>query len=165
MLVTWPFVMLLLDYWPLERFKLGSAWRLGREKIPFFVLAMVASVVTFIVQKHSGAMMTVEKLPIGARFGNALISYCRYLGKLFWPSDLAVFYPHPGYWPWRRCCWRAGLLLGISALLFVLRRRHPFLLMGWLWFCGTLVPGDRAGAGGRTGDGGPVYLSFRRSGC
>ena len=116
------------------------AWRLVTEKIPFFALAAVASVVTFMVQKHGGAVVSVENLPLGARSGNALISYCRYLGKLFWPTDLAVFYPHPGYWPMEQVLLAGGLMLGISVLLFVKRRRYPFLLMGWLWFCGTLVP-------------------------
>ena len=145
MLVTWPFVMLLLDYWPLQRVT-GGNWqvagfsRLVREKIPFFALAAAASVVTFVVQKHGGAVMTVENFPLGARVGNALISYCRYLGKMFWPTDLAVFYPHPGYWPLDRVLLAGGLLCGISALLFVKRGRYPFLLMGWLWFVGTLVP-------------------------
>jgi len=74
------------------------------------------------------------------RSGNALISYCRYLGKLLWPTDLAVFYPHPGYWPLERVLLAGGLIVGLSVLLFVQRRRYPFLLMGWLWFCGTLVP-------------------------
>ena len=140
MLVTWPFVMLLLDYWPLERFKPASAWRLLTEKIPFFALAAAVSVVTFVVQKRGGAVIAAETLPLGARSGNALISYCRYLGKLFWPTDLAVFYPHPGYWPLAKVLLAGGLIVGISVLLFVQRRRYPFLLMGWLWFCGTLVP-------------------------
>ena len=107
MLVTMPCVLLLLDYWPLERFKKNRLWQLVREKIPFFVLASAASAVTFVVQKHGGAVKTVEYLPLGARVGNALISYCRYLEKMFWPTDLAVFYPHPGIGHWRRCCWRA----------------------------------------------------------
>jgi len=140
MLVTVPCVLLLLDYWPLERFKPRSAWRLVTEKIPFFALAVVASVVTFMVQKHGGAVAPVENLPLGARSGNALISYCRYLEKLFWPTDLAVFYPHPGYWPMEQVLLAGGLIVGISVLLFVKRRRYPFMLMGWLWFCGTLVP-------------------------
>ena len=140
MLVTVPCVLLLLDYWPLERFKSGSAWQLVTEKIPFFALAAVASVVTFMVQKHGGAVAAVENLPLGARSGNALISYCRYLGKLFWPTDLAVFYPHPGYWPLEQVLLAGVLIVGISVLLFVKQRRYPFLLMGWLWFCGTLVP-------------------------
>jgi tetratricopeptide (TPR) repeat protein len=140
MLVTMPFVLLLLDYWPLERFKPGRAWQLMKEKIPFFALAAAASVVTFMVQKHGGAVKTVEYLPIGARIGNALISYCRYLGKMFWPTDMAVFYPHLGYWPLEKVLLAGVFLCGISALFFVKRQRHPFLLIGWLWFIGTLVP-------------------------
>jgi tetratricopeptide (TPR) repeat protein len=85
-------------------------------------------------------MVLFDKLPLDTRLGNALISYCRYLGKLFWPVDLAVFYPHLGKWPLEQV-WLAGvLLLGISALLVVKRGRYPFMLMGWLWYCGTLVP-------------------------
>jgi Flp pilus assembly protein TadD len=140
MLVTWPFVMLLLDYWPLERFKQNTLWRLVTEKIPFFALAAVASVMTFTVQNRAGSVMAAVNLPLGARGGNALISYCRYLGKLFWPTDLAVFYPYPGHWPLAEVLLAGGLILGISVPLFVRRRRSPFLLMGWLWFIGTLVP-------------------------
>ena len=187
MLVSLPFVLLLLDYWPLNRMQEAEGrrqegkaeegeangewrvaggespktdllrqsdraararnlkrdrafWRLVREKWPFFALAAAASVVTFMVQKHGGAVMTVQKLPLGARSGNALVSYCRYLGKLFWPTDLAVLYPHPGYWPMEQVLLASGLILGISVLLFVSRRRYPFSLMGWLWFVGTLVP-------------------------
>ena len=102
--------------------------------------------------------MTVENLPLGARVGNALISYCRYLGKMFWPTDLAVFYPHPGYWPLEEVLLAGGFLCGISVLLFVKRRRYPFLLMGWLWFVGTLVPVIGLVQVGRTGDGGPFHL-------
>jgi len=92
------------------------------------------------VQKHGGSLATGQDLPLGARSGNALISYCRYLGKVFWPTDLAVFYPHPGHWPMEKVLLAGGLFLGISALLIVKGRRYPFLLMGWLWYCGTLVP-------------------------
>jgi Flp pilus assembly protein TadD len=140
MLVTWPFVMLLLDYWPLARFKPGGVWHLVMEKIPFFALTVVASVVTFMVQKHGGALVAGENLPLGERSGNALISFCRYLGKLFWPTDLAVFYPQPAHWPVDEVLLTGGLLIGLSALFFLQRRRYPFLLMGWLWFVGTLVP-------------------------
>ncbi|HXC99660.1 MAG TPA: tetratricopeptide repeat protein [Verrucomicrobiae bacterium] len=140
MLVTWPLVMLLLDYWPLERWKATSWWHLAREKIPFFVLVALASVVTFAVQKHGGAVETSEHLPMGARIGNALVSYCRYLGKLFWPAKLAVFYPHPGSWPPAEVLLAGGFLTVLSALFWWQRSQHPFLLMGWLWFLGTLVP-------------------------
>jgi hypothetical protein len=147
MLVTWPFVMLLLDYWPLRRFELSTlntqpstVLRLVREKIPFLALAAGASVVALVMTKHEGALALNESLQLGARSGNALISYCLYLGKLFWPTDLAVFYPHPGHWPLAKVLLAGGLILGISGLLFVQRRRFPFLLMGWPWYCGTLVP-------------------------
>jgi tetratricopeptide (TPR) repeat protein len=144
MLVTWPFVMLLLDYWPLQRVKVqGSGSRVQRlviEKIPFFALAAAASLVTYAVQNQQGAVMTVENFPPGARVGNAIISYCRYLGKMFWPTDLAVYYPHPGYWPPVEVLLAGVLLAGLSALLFMQRRHYPFLLVGWLWFVGTLVP-------------------------
>jgi Tfp pilus assembly protein PilF len=140
MLVTWPFVMLLLDYWPLKRFKPGNVWQLLAEKIPFFAGAVAASVVTFMVQQQAGAMAAGENLSFDVRCGNALISYCRYLWKLFWPTDLAVFYPLPGTWPLAEVLLAGGVVLGISVLLFVKRRAYPFLLVGWLWFCGTLVP-------------------------
>ncbi|MEI9961723.1 MAG: hypothetical protein WDM76_11500 [Limisphaerales bacterium] len=140
MLVTWPFVMLLLDYWPLERFNRLHIWRLVVEKIPFFVLTVLVGIVTFVVQKQGGALDTGEALPLGARGGNALISYCRYLGKLIWPTDLAVFYPHPGHWPVGLVIMAGMLLLGISIVLIAKRAHYPYLLMGWLWFVGTLVP-------------------------
>jgi protein O-mannosyl-transferase len=157
MLVTWPFVMLLLDCWPLgrmqrsevrgQRSEVGS--RASRftfhaslllEKLPFFALAAAASIATFLVQKLEHTVKTVEEFPLGARGENALISYCRYLGKLFWPTDLAVFYPHPGHWPVWKVALAGAVMVSISVLLFRQRRRYPLLLMGWLWYCGTLVP-------------------------
>ncbi len=140
MLVTWPFVMCLLDYWPLERFR-KDCWRpLVREKLPFLGLALVASVVACLVQQSDGVMVDAIQEPIDMRFGNALISYLRYLIKLFWPVDLAVFYPHPGYWPLPQVLLAGGMLVALSGFFWVERRRHPSLLMGWLWFLGTLVP-------------------------
>jgi protein O-mannosyl-transferase len=152
MLVTWPFVMLLLDYWPLERMPKAAASdthhgprttppvSLLLEKLPFFALAAAVSVVTFLVQQRAGAVMVAESLPLSARVGNALISYGRYLGKLFWPTDLAVYYPRPGQWPMGKVLLATGLILGLSVLVWVRRRRHPYSLTGWLWFLGTLVP-------------------------
>jgi Flp pilus assembly protein TadD len=151
MLVTLPCVMLLLDYWPLRRFELttlnsqpSTILRLVREKIPFFVLAALGTAVTFVVQQRGGALAEAsalgEGLPLGARVGNALISYCRYLGKMLWPTDMVVVYLHPGQWPLGKVLLAGGLILGISVLVWVQRRRHPYLLMGWLWYCGTLVP-------------------------
>jgi tetratricopeptide (TPR) repeat protein len=157
MLVTWPFVMLLLDYWPLRRWEpstvnspprrsevtagqLSTVLRLVTEKIPFFVLAVAASVVTFVVQQRGGAVTAAESLPLGARVGNALISYCRYLEKLFWPTELTVFYSHPGQWPVGKVLLAGGVILGLTVLVWLQRRGAPYLLMGWLWFLGTLVP-------------------------
>ena len=159
MLVTWPFVMLLLDYWPLGRMQ-NAEGRMGKpatrntqhatritfhvslllEKLPFFFLAALSSVVTFLVQQRGGAVMVAESLPLGARVANALISYGRYLGKSFCPTDLAVYYPRPAQWPMARVLLAGGLIVGLSVLVWVRRRRHPYLLMGWLWFLGTLVP-------------------------
>jgi len=110
------------------------------EKAPFLLLAALASIVTFLVHQRAGSLVAGQGLPLGARVGNALVSYGRYLGELFWPADLAVFYPHPGQWPLGKLLAAGGIILGISALLVVLRRRGPFLLVGWLWFCGMLVP-------------------------
>ena len=110
------------------------------EKLPFFALSAVASFVTFVTQQRGGAVMAIEKLPLGERTGNALISYCRYLEKLFWPTDLAVFYPYPEHWPVAQVFLAGGLLLGVSVWALMLRRRFPYLLTGWLWFVGTLVP-------------------------
>ncbi len=147
MLVTWPFVMLLLDYWPLRRFErstlnaqLSTLLRLVGEKIPFLALAAASSLVTLVVQQRGGTVAAGEDLPLATRSANALISYCRYLGKLFWPSDLAIFYPYPRGWPLAKVLLAAGMIVGISVLLWAQRRRYPFLLMGWLWFCATLVP-------------------------
>jgi tetratricopeptide (TPR) repeat protein len=155
MLVTWPFVLLLLDYWPLGRMpkpeggmkteegrrqKGDSSSFILREKLPFFLLAACSSAVTFAVQRQGGAFRAVQDLPIGMRCGNALITYFRYLAKLLWPTDLAVYYPHPGHWPLGMVLLAGALMLGVSALVLVQRRQAPFLLMGWLWYCGTLVP-------------------------
>ena len=145
MLVTLPFVMLLLDYWPLQRMARGnkpgeSILRLVREKTPFFLLAGMVSAVTYLAARQVGAVLSFQSLPLGVRIANALISYCRYLGKIFWPTDLAVHYPHPGHWP-QEAVLVAGIFLCVISLVFYLKReRYPSLPMGWLWFIGTLVP-------------------------
>ncbi|HTJ00455.1 MAG TPA: tetratricopeptide repeat protein [Dongiaceae bacterium] len=140
MLVTWPAVMLLLDFWPLRRGEAGAWARLLREKIPFVVLAIAAGGATFMAQRGQGAMAAAGELPVGARLGNALISYCRYLGKIFWPVDLAVFYPHPVWWPAGAVIAAGVSLVVISVLVLREWRRRPYLPMGWLWYLGTLVP-------------------------
>jgi tetratricopeptide (TPR) repeat protein len=134
MIVTLPFVLLLIDFWPLRR-----GHRI-REKLPFLALSAAASIMTFLVQRGSGAVQVVEALPIGLRIENALISYVLYLGKTVWPSGLAVFYPYPAAWP----IWQAALALCAVVLVSILvwRRRQiqPWLAVGWFWFLGTLLP-------------------------
>ncbi len=152
MLVTLPFVLLLLDYWPLGRLTkpAGSSdppplsrcftlWgRLVLEKLPFFALAAGSSVVTLLVQQQAGAV--AQTLPVAARAENAVVAYCRYLGKIFWPVDLCVIYPHPDYWPMAAVAGSVAVLLAISLLAFLWRRRWPYFLTGWLWYLGMLVP-------------------------
>ncbi len=148
MLVTLPFVLLLLDYWPLCRLQpktQGSPLRtlvpLLVEKLPFFALSALSCVVTFLVQRASGAMTTLAKNPFELRLANALVAYARYLGKTLWPSDLAVFYP---YSPLSLDSWQVAgaalLLLAATAAVVLARKQQPYLLVGWLWFLGMLVP-------------------------
>jgi protein O-mannosyl-transferase len=137
MLVTLPFVLLLLDYWPLRR---EMRWGLVFEKIPFFILAAASSVVTFVVQRRGGAVSPLTGLPLAARIGNAFISYVRYLAKIFWPAHLSVLYPHPGHWPvWQVAC-AALLLAAITAGVIWRGRAEPYLVVGWFWFLGMLAP-------------------------
>ena len=145
MLVTLPCVLLLLDYWPLRRFELSTfnpqpstLLRLTAEKAPFFLLAAALSVITFIVQRKGGAVST--SLPLGGRIANALVSYVRYIDKMFWPVDLSILYPHPGRWPAWQVIASTALLLAIFVAVLWLARRRPYLAVGWLWFCGMLVP-------------------------
>ncbi len=145
MLVTVPFLLLLLDYWPfrrllfpLKRQSCPGLLRLLSEKAPFFALAAVSSIVTFQVQRQGGAVST--SISLGARLGNAVVSYARYLGKTVWPLDLAVLYPHPGFWPWWQVALCGALLAGLSLGVFWFGRSRPWLVVGWLWFVGTLVP-------------------------
>ena len=138
MLVTLPFVLLLLDYWPLNRMR-NLKWLL-LEKIPFLVLAAASCAVTYLAQKHGGAMVLMAGQPFAARVENALVSYGRYLGKLFWPENLAVVYPVVNHWPMQVVLSVTTLLLAVSIASIVLRRSHPYLPTGWFWFLGTLVP-------------------------
>lgn len=142
MLVTVPCLLLLLDYWPRHRFD-GSAaswWPLIREKIPFFILAAAASVVTSLAQSSVGTLGTWQEYPWTTRVANALIAYCRYLGKAWFPTRLAVIYPFASDYPVFLTLLAATLLAGISIAAFSLRRRRPYLVVGWLWFLGMLVP-------------------------
>ena len=148
MLVTWPFVMLLLDYWPLRRFDLTSRkevatklWPLLREKLPLFALVAASAVITTVAQSHGGGVRTFTEFPIALRLSNALASYAKYVLLTFWPNDLAVYYPYTatGTPVWQIIC-AAFLLIGIMAFCLFQRKIRPYLIVGWLWFLGTLVP-------------------------
>jgi protein O-mannosyl-transferase len=151
MLVTWPFVLLLLDYWPLRRFQWQRATGpkgfvralapLVREKLPLFCLAAASMVITFIAQSHGGAVRTFVQVPVPLRLSNAVVSCAKYLSRTVWPWDLTVYYPFPrtGVPLWELVC---AIVLLTVITVFVLRqaRERPYLLMGWLWFVGTLIP-------------------------
>src|SRR6266481_1501042 len=148
MLVTWPFVMLLLDYWPLRRFQrseVSGQWSVVRslvvEKIPLFAIVAASAVITTIAQSHGGGVRTFTEFPIALRLSNALVSYAKYLLLAFWPNDLAVYYPYTGAdTPAWQIIGAALLLIAITVFCFFQRKIRPYLLTGWCWFLGTLVP-------------------------
>jgi tetratricopeptide (TPR) repeat protein len=149
MLVTLPLLLLLLDYWPLSRFDAQSRKHDGRaipygimlEKIPFFVLAAASSVITFLVQRAGGTLVDPNWLPLQSRVANAFLSYAKYIGKMFWPQNLAVFYPFDvgtiGFWQVVLC---ALLMIVVSAGAIRFGRKQKYLLVGWLWFVLALIP-------------------------
>ncbi|HEY5036130.1 MAG TPA: tetratricopeptide repeat protein [Chthoniobacterales bacterium] len=142
MLVTLPFVFLLLDWWPLQRFSRPlEIRRFLLEKLPFFILSAAVCLITWLVQKSGGAMEAGVHTGWWLRLANAGISYWRYLGKLFFPVDLAVYYPLPPQpWPlWLVLLAMAALIL-VSYFAVTQGRRRPYLLTGWLWYLGTAVP-------------------------
>lgn len=142
MVVTLPMVLLLLDAWPLRRVAWPDlarwAW-LFVEKLPLLLLSAGASVITMIAQQP-GVELTAETLPWTARLGNAIVAYASYLRLTAWPDALSAFYPHPGWVPIGTVLAAAAMLLAITALAVWTRDRRPYLLVGWLWFLGTLVP-------------------------
>ena len=142
MLVTLPFLLLVLDWWPLHRARGGRDWiPLIAEKLPLVGLAAASSAITWWVQSEQGAVAGLERYPVDVRLANSAISYVQYLSKTFWPVGLAVYYPHPGAsLPLWKVIGAASLLGIVSASAVALRRRAPYLLAGWLWFLGTLVP-------------------------
>jgi len=160
-LVTLPFVLLLLDYWPLGRFQLSRsrmspespisksinlsdrismALRLIREKAPFFLLSGVSSIVTVLAVQQGGGAKFWEIYTLQTRVANTLVSYISYIEKMIWPRGLAVFYPYPKIFP----LWKvagAGLLLSLLTFLAIrAARKYPYLAVGWFWYVGTLVP-------------------------
>jgi tetratricopeptide (TPR) repeat protein len=138
MLVTLPFVLVLVDWWPLERLRRPAFGGLVLEKLPFLALSLASSVVTFLAQRKGGALSTV--LPLDARIGNALISYVRYLAKMLWPAKLSVLYTHPGHWPLSQVIAAACFLAVATGAVVFLARRRPALAVGWFWFVGMLIP-------------------------
>ena len=145
MLVTLPFVMLLLDWWPLGRMsrvesRESRVRRLVLEKIPFFLLSAVSSVVTFIVQQKSGAVAALVKITLAGRIENAFVACARYLGRTFWPAALASPYPHPGHWPVMPVLLAFALFAGCCAAAVWLRKKFPFAFTGWFWFVVMLIP-------------------------
>lgn len=160
MLVTLPFVLLLMDYWPLRRIGIwvdesrnndhplyGNAVirksnlpSLILEKSPFFALSAGLSLITYFAQKDMGALLSLEAFPADVRFANALVSYITYLGKTIYPLNLAVPYPHAGMPPFWKLFGSTILLAAFSYFAVRKRKKHPYFLMGWLWYLGTLVP-------------------------
>jgi tetratricopeptide (TPR) repeat protein len=186
MLVTLPFVLLLLDYWPLQRFqeikpdhkiqtevfktvtsdkqkkkyknkqtiketsevkkpadpeyKWSLIYPLLWEKVPFFVLAILSSIVTYIAQQSAGAIPSIKALSPVVRIANALVSYIAYIGKMIWPSNLAVFYPYPKYFLLWQFLESALLMIAITLVVIWRSKRSPYWATGWLWYVGTLVP-------------------------
>jgi tetratricopeptide (TPR) repeat protein len=153
MLVTLPFILVLLDFWPLERIRIPlsqSTPRIGSlllEKVPFLAMSVIVSVLTFSTQSGANAVAPVDMLPIQARMENAVASYLKYLGKTFWPANLSIFYPHPSLsyaasekWSSAETALGAILLLVISVVVFRSVRRRPWLAVGWFWFLGILIP-------------------------
>jgi tetratricopeptide (TPR) repeat protein len=143
MVITLPCVLLLLDWWPLGRLRSWADLRpLLLEKVPFFLLAGVFSVIT-IYSQQSTAMYNVTDLSLGKRIAIALVGYASYLGQTFWPFDLAALYQLPegrDSYPWWQPVGAAGLLVALTGIAWRLRRPAPYLLVGWLWFLGGLLP-------------------------
>jgi protein O-mannosyl-transferase len=147
MLVTLPFLLVLLDYWPLQRLelqtkdsRLQTLFPLLREKLPFFLLSALSSAVTYAVQRAEGAVVSTAELSLSGRIANVLVAYLSYVEKLFWPANLACFYPRPAQWPvWQVAC-AAIVLAAVTLLALRLLPGHRYVAVGWFWFVGTLVP-------------------------
>jgi protein O-mannosyl-transferase len=145
MVVTLPFILALIDIWPLRRIEL-SKFDLAKlrpailDKLPYLLLAVSSSVVTFFVQQKGGAVSSLDSLPVSQRIENMFVAYVRYIGKTFWPTKLSILYPHPGQWPWWEIIASILVLLAITALVVRKFRSRPYLLVGWFWFLGMLIP-------------------------
>ncbi len=148
MLVTLPFVLLIMDFWPLRRPEVDgrsllatfTSKRLMLEKIPLFVFAAASATVTFIAQQKGLSIATLDRYPLGVRIGNALISYVAYIGKMIVPSGLSVFYPYPTSLITWKIIGALVFLTAITTLVLWRARSQPYLAFGWFWYLGTLVP-------------------------
>ncbi len=148
MLVTLPFVLILTDYWPLKRLKtneklysiFNSQYSILYEKLPLFFLAAASGVITVFAQKSGGQVRSLDTFPLGIRIGNALISYIKYILKLIDPRNLAFHYPYPYPFPVSQAVAAGFVLTALSVFIIRQRKQRPYLLMGWLWYLGTLVP-------------------------
>src|SRR4029453_8407771 len=152
-LVTLPCIMLLLDFWPLGRWRIGqslpesslpiqsrSAMAVVVEKLPLIAMSAFASFMTMRMQSQGHAITEMADLPLGVRIANACVSYERYIAKFLWPSHLAVFYPYPPSWPAWQVIGSLLLLLGVTLVCLWRARQQPWLIVGWLCFVGSLVP-------------------------
>ncbi len=140
MLVTVPLLLLALDFWPLGRWRRDRVLALAVEKLPFLLLAVAIALATLVAQHSVGAVGDLERYPLGLRFANAIVAIGIYLRKTVWPSDLAIFYPHPGHVPlvqWAAC---ALALVGATGWAWRVRLRQPWLWTGWIWFLVALLP-------------------------
>jgi len=145
MLVTAPFLLLLLDYWPLQRVReprrFESYWPLIYEKLPLFAMVLAACVSTLVVQHGAQATSALSALPMSMRIENAIEAYVRYIGMSVWPRDLIMYYPHPrGATPALYTTAALLLLVSITGLALFAGRRAGYLAVGWFWYVGTLVP-------------------------
>ena len=156
-LVTLPFVFLLLDYWPLQRLRFGqnktikpglsvsgfqesSVFRLILEKIPFFVFSAVSIYISSLAFQHNKMIISTESVPMKLRIANALVSYISYIKKIIWPDNLAIFYPYPDALPLWQITGAGLILIGISILVLWMLKSKPYLAIGWFWYVGTLAP-------------------------
>ncbi len=137
MLITLPFVLMLIDYWPLNRFELK---RSIIEKIPFFVVLIPGLATTFLTQKKINAIASSEHVSMAASMANAVLSYVAYIGKMFWPANLAIPYPLRLVIAPSRVFLGVAVLLAITAIVWAARKWHRYLLIGWLWYLGMMVP-------------------------
>jgi Flp pilus assembly protein TadD len=160
MLVTLPCVLLLMDFWPLGRFQLlqnvdqaarpfaegmnprrtKSLFPLIREKVPLLILSIIASLLVYYTENRAGVLSSLEAFPLTMRISHALVSYCVYLGKTFWPVNMAVFYPHPGQWPYLAVLTALCFLSATTLGLWRYALRFPYAIVGWLWYLGAMAP-------------------------